>query len=328
VSVSDPGTGTGPIARFFPPSNGFGTYPVTASVTDPAGASSSKILVIDVAPVNDSPKQPEITGPADQSQNVSGPVQFDWVAEDPDRDDSFTYDFRLGTQQAFLNTQAESLAEPMFTVAEVLPETEYFWQGVSKDSEGETVESPIWSFQTAADQVPPVVEVGPNFVEATETTAALFWRTDEPADSRVRLGLQPDLSDSTDFPEQVIGDLVSIHNVTVTDLLPGTLYYYRTVSSDAAGNQVQTDIQSFTTSGSPPVPDPPEPQADLGDIDGDRDVDFDDFSLFASAFGSASGDTSYLEKADLNSDGKVAFDDFLIYAPLFGTNYTTDTSAP
>lgn len=63
----------------------------------------------------------------------------------------------------------------------------------------------------------------------------------------------------------------------------------------------------------------PLPAGVTGDIDGDADVDFDDFLFFGEAFGAVAGDPHYNGKADLNSDGVVEFDDFLIFSEAFGT---------
>ena len=55
-----------------------------------------------------------------------------------------------------------------------------------------------------------------------------------------------------------------------------------------------------------------------GDFDGDGDVDFDDFFLFADRFGTVRGDEDYDGLYDLNSSGIVDFDDFFIFADNFG----------
>ncbi|MCZ6633184.1 MAG: hypothetical protein O7G87_07245, partial [bacterium] len=49
-----------------------------------------------------------------------------------------------------------------------------------------------------------------------------------------------------------------------------------------------------------------------GDFDNNGSVDFQDFLLFASAFGKTDS------KFDLDGDGAVAFPDFLIFATAFG----------
>jgi hypothetical protein len=63
----------------------------------------------------------------------------------------------------------------------------------------------------------------------------------------------------------------------------------------------------------------PLPAGVIGDIDGDADVDFDDFLFFGEAFGTVAGDPNYNSKADLNSDGIIEFDDFLIFSEAFGS---------
>ncbi len=56
-----------------------------------------------------------------------------------------------------------------------------------------------------------------------------------------------------------------------------------------------------------------------GDIDGDSDVDFTDFLLFAGAFGKSVGEPLFVGAADIDSNGTVDFGDFLILASAFGS---------
>jgi hypothetical protein len=55
-----------------------------------------------------------------------------------------------------------------------------------------------------------------------------------------------------------------------------------------------------------------------GDIDGDKDVDPDDFAIFAGAYGSVEGDPTYDPEADLDRDSDVDPDDFAIFAGNYG----------
>ncbi len=55
-----------------------------------------------------------------------------------------------------------------------------------------------------------------------------------------------------------------------------------------------------------------------GDIDGDGDVDMDDFYLWEEAYGTHDGDSDYNPIADLNYDGIINFDDFFIWAENYG----------
>ena len=56
----------------------------------------------------------------------------------------------------------------------------------------------------------------------------------------------------------------------------------------------------------------------VGDLNGDNQVNFADFLLFAAAFGKGVGDAGYNPKADLNNDNEVNFADFLLFAANFG----------
>ena len=65
----------------------------------------------------------------------------------------------------------------------------------------------------------------------------------------------------------------------------------------------------------------------LGDLDGDRDVDLDDFGLFAIAL-SGHGVTTpppgcepkHFTRADLDQDGDVDLGDFAVFQAAFGAN--------
>jgi hypothetical protein len=54
------------------------------------------------------------------------------------------------------------------------------------------------------------------------------------------------------------------------------------------------------------------------DFNGSGTVDFDDFFLFADAFGTRQGEARFNEKYDLSNNGTVDFDDFFLFARDFG----------
>ena len=61
------------------------------------------------------------------------------------------------------------------------------------------------------------------------------------------------------------------------------------------------------------------------DFDGSGIVDFPDFVLFASHFGTSQGDGRYEAKYDLDADGAIGFVDFVIFAGNFGKAVSTST---
>ena len=89
-------------------------------------------------------------------------------------------------------------------------------------------ESPDVSFdlELSADGEPDVIVAaltrGPYLQLPTTNGITVRWRTDEPADSRVRFGLAPNALQS----EVVDGDEVTEHQVRLPGLLPNRRYYY------------------------------------------------------------------------------------------------------
>ena len=81
----------------------------------------------------------------------------------------------------------------------------------------------------------------------TETSADISWTTQELSDSQVEYWSSPGEFSPLD-PEMII-----YHLVYLTDLTPGTTYYYRTMSRDRAGNLAVSDEHTFTTLGELPA---------------------------------------------------------------------------
>jgi hypothetical protein len=53
-----------------------------------------------------------------------------------------------------------------------------------------------------------------------------------------------------------------------------------------------------------------------GDHDSDGDVDYDDYLIFWTAYGSCSGDDNFIAGADLDKDGSVTINDYRIFRTL------------
>jgi hypothetical protein len=82
----------------------------------------------------------------------------------------------------------------------------------------------------AADTTPPVISAVATR-PLPDGTAEFSWNTDENADATVQVGLQPDkLANFHDDTQD------TTHTVVATKLQPGSTYYYRVTSVDAAGN--------------------------------------------------------------------------------------------
>lgn len=77
----------------------------------------------------------------------------------------------------------------------------------------------------------------------TENSVTIKWKTDEEADSLVNYGLQPDYG----IMRVPVADRTE-HSMTLENLEPGRVYYFRVVSADADGNQgISADYRVQTT---------------------------------------------------------------------------------
>jgi hypothetical protein len=56
----------------------------------------------------------------------------------------------------------------------------------------------------------------------------------------------------------------------------------------------------------------------IGDFDGDGEVGFQDFIVFAQVYGSAPDDDGWDSRFDLNGDGQIGFQDFVMFAQAYG----------
>ena len=75
----------------------------------------------------------------------------------------------------------------------------------------------------------------------------LCWKTDEPADARVNFGTLPGTLDNA----ETRSTLQLVQSVTLTGLLPDTVYYYNARSADGSGNAAQSALASFRTDALP-----------------------------------------------------------------------------
>lgn len=82
--------------------------------------------------------------------------------------------------------------------------------------------------------------------EVSETEVTITWETDEDSDSTVNYGLQPDYG----IVRIPVAERTT-HSITLSDLEPGRVYYFRVVSADNNGNQGISADYKVQTSGTP-----------------------------------------------------------------------------
>ncbi len=145
-----------------------------------------------------------------------------------------------------LTADAELSTDHSIRLTGLKPDTTYSYTVSSKDSLGNGPSlSRTCTFKTlpAPDTTPPVIVERSVVVRATQQSAVIFWRTDEPSDSVVTFGK----TDALGGREEKAA-LVTQHTITLTGLEPGTLYYFRVSSTDTFHNgPTVSDIFTFTT---------------------------------------------------------------------------------
>ncbi|MEL6802524.1 MAG: fibronectin type III domain-containing protein, partial [Bacteroidota bacterium] len=82
----------------------------------------------------------------------------------------------------------------------------------------------------ADTEAPEITDV--QVVENSDTSITVTWTTDEEADSLINYGLTDDYGIVRDPDIEQ-----TVHSITIDDLEPGRVYYFRVVSSDEDGNQ-------------------------------------------------------------------------------------------
>lgn len=125
------------------------------------------------------------------------------------------------------------------------------------------------------DRTPPEITLGPEVSRITQTSALISWETNEDSDSMVKLG-----KESLVYPfEHSSSDFVQMHEILLSELDPGTQYFFVVESTDASNNTVTSDELTFETL--------PEALPDLIPLDVWRDGDRICFEIINAGMGTA-----------------------------------------
>jgi len=105
----------------------------------------------------------------------------------------------------------------------------------------------LGEYTPGEDITPPVIS-DVSATDITATSAAITWTTDEEADSRVWYGTTSPLVVVTDSTLNAVStDFVLDHYITLSELIPDTVYYFIVNSTDEAGNNEISEEEEFTT---------------------------------------------------------------------------------
>ena len=212
-------------------------------------------------------------------------------------DEDATGEVEFGTDETlgFIRTLPTTARVHEVTLTNLAASRQYFYQVSSSDlSNNGPTASAVLTFTTdaLADVTSPAIsDVA---VAAAELSVIITWSSDELADSFVDFGTVSGLLDLT------VGSVedVTEHEVTLTNLAPGTTYFFTVGSIDRAGNPAsETPEASFTTLTSADATAPAAPKGLGGSAsnsqvllgwDANSEIDFGGYNLYRRVSGEAS----------------------------------------
>ena len=218
------------------------TYSYTVSSTDAAGngATESSQATFTTNPEIDltapTISTPEIVYKNDETATIQWTTNEEASAE---------VEFGTATNLGTIRTLSTTDETHEITLTNLTAGTTYYYAVSSSDlsNNGPTVSDTL-SFTTdeVADLLPPAISNIQTVV--ADSAAIVSWNTDELADSYVEFGSDQNL---LEFNVGTTADVIE-HDITLTNLTPGTTYYYIVGSTDRANNPpTESDTLSFTT---------------------------------------------------------------------------------
>jgi len=198
--------------------DGFGNGP---TVSDP--------ITFDTEDTPDTFAPRILTGPMTVLITDTG-VQITWITDEPA---TSRVDYDDGASSSGTVEETTAVVGHIIKISGLVPNTAYSYIVSSSDVIGNGPSSRSSSFTTLStpDTNPPIVTQQPRVAAKTDQSATIRWRTDEPSTSVVQFEQTQSLG-SVVMDE----DLVTEHEVTLTNLPAYTKHYYRVCSVDDQGN--------------------------------------------------------------------------------------------
>lgn len=167
-----------------------------------------------------------------------------WRQEyETDANSEFSLDFPMDVFSVVgVQTNVPSGSNASVAWSNLSPNTEYSWYATVRDPSGKTTVGPLWTFTTGSGDTDPPAISNVLAVNVSDNEAGITWTTDEAADSLVEYGLDVSYGSQASDPALVTG-----HAITLSGLLPETVYHYRVTSEDSSGNAASSLDYTFTT---------------------------------------------------------------------------------
>ncbi|MFC1558898.1 fibronectin type III domain-containing protein, partial [candidate division KSB1 bacterium] len=204
---------------------------------------------------------PIIISPPSIVNKTATSVTIEWTT-DEQSNSIVDYDT---TQTYSLSKQSGSnVIDHSVTLTNLEPATTYNYRIGSTDI---NKNGPSYSLNAAVttlaetDIIPPQIIAGPEITAITDKQATIIWETDEPSDSHIEFSLDSTfgvLDTISGAPEtKTLAEDVTLHRITLTNLIPDTTYYFRVASVDLEDNGPTTSADKlFKTAAMPDVTPP------------------------------------------------------------------------
>jgi len=205
---------------------------------------------IPLEPQNSAPPIPANIFPADDTTDIKVNLTFRWSATHSDQQDSLYYDFYLKAGEPEPELIASAINDTSFQYNLQNYNTRYYWKIVTRNQNGDSSSSPVWSFWTRyGNNNPPNIPVNPqpeNGISSLSMShSTLSWKGGD-VDSFSIVTYDVYLGKSVDswipFSENQTDTFVTIDNLEF-----GTQYFWKIVAKDHYGLIIEGPAWNFST---------------------------------------------------------------------------------
>jgi hypothetical protein len=219
------------------------TYYIAITAYDTSGNEStySEEQISHVGPAPDS-TPPNITnvlisGMTETSATIS------WTT-----DEAADTKVEYGTTSSYGSTttlNSSSVTSHSQSISGLSASTLYHYKVLSRDDAGNLATSSGYTFTTTDNTAPVISSV--QAAAITESSVTISWTTNEASDTKIWYGTTTSYGSSTTLNSS---DVTS-HSQSISGLSASTLYHYKVLSRDSAGNRTISSDYTFTTTEAP-----------------------------------------------------------------------------
>jgi len=199
--------------------------------------------------VNREPSVPGVILPIDEAKDVAKDIELKWKASiDPEKAE-VKYDVYLGTKAELTTEDIKSKAQvETYYKTALSGHSTYFWKLVATDGDGVSSETAVFTFETE-NSIPnkSLAEFPADKAEDIEKSMTFKWSASDDSDNDV-ITYSLYLAKKDVFTdEDIVGSELTSNEFKVEKLEENIQYFWKVVTKDSEGANVESDVFSFTT---------------------------------------------------------------------------------